>query len=114
MNDGKKGEPYLYPDPFIQLLGYMRVCSHLPYRQTEGVVRVHASKKVTNIPDYSTANMRAHCLDSTGIKVANKGEWIRHKWNGRRGHLKINVAVDIRKKKIRRDIFKELHILKNP
>jgi hypothetical protein len=35
-------------------------------------------------------------------------------YHGRRGHLKINVAVDIRKKKIRTDIFKELHILKNP
>jgi hypothetical protein len=23
MNDGKKDEPYLYPDPFTQLLGYM-------------------------------------------------------------------------------------------
>jgi hypothetical protein len=33
------------------------------------------------------------------MKVANRGERIRHKWNGRRGHLKINVAVDIRKKK---------------
>jgi hypothetical protein len=39
-------------------------------------------------------------LDSTGIKVANRGEWIRHKWNVRRGYLKIHVAVDIRKKKI--------------
>ena len=35
-----------------------------------------------------------------GIKVANRGEWIRHKWNVRRGYIKIHVAVDIRKKKI--------------
>jgi hypothetical protein len=34
MNDGMKGEPYLYPDSFIQFLGYMRVYFHLPYRQT--------------------------------------------------------------------------------
>jgi hypothetical protein len=39
-------------------------------------------------------------LDSTSIKVANRGGWIRHKWNVRRGYLKIHVAVDIRKKKI--------------
>jgi hypothetical protein len=39
-------------------------------------------------------------LDSTGIKVANRGEWIHHKWNVRRGYLKIHVPVDIRKKKI--------------
>jgi hypothetical protein len=34
------------------------------------------------------------------IKVANIGEWIRHKWNVRRGYLKIHVAVDIKNKKI--------------
>lgn len=39
-------------------------------------------------------------LDSTGIKVANRGEWIRHKCNVRRGYLKIYVAVDIRNNKI--------------
>ena len=38
-------------------------------------------------------------LDSTGIKVANRGEWIRHKWHVRKGYLKIHVAVDIKKKK---------------
>ena len=38
-------------------------------------------------------------LDSTGIKVANRGEWIRHKWHVRKGSLKIHVAVDIKKRK---------------
>ena len=38
-------------------------------------------------------------IDSTGIKVSNRGEWIRHKWNVKRGYLKIHVAVDIKKKK---------------
>ena len=39
-------------------------------------------------------------IDSTGIKVSNRGDWIRHKWHIRKGYLKIHVAVDIRKKKI--------------
>jgi len=41
-------------------------------------------------------------LDSTGIKVTNRGEWLpTHKWNVRKGYLKIHVvAVDIKKKKI--------------
>ncbi|MGC2384097.1 MAG: transposase, partial [Nitrososphaeraceae archaeon] len=51
MNHGKIGEPYDYPDSFMQLLGYMRIYFHLPYRQAEGVVIAHASTKV---PDYST------------------------------------------------------------
>ena len=39
-------------------------------------------------------------LDSTGIKVANRGEWMRHKWHVRKGYLKIHVSVDIKKKRI--------------
>jgi hypothetical protein len=41
-------------------------------------------------------------LDSTGIKVANRGEWMHHKWHdvGRKGYLKIHMAVDIKKKRI--------------
>jgi Transposase DDE domain len=115
MNHGKVGEPYNYPDSFIQLLGYMRAYFHLPYRQTEGVVIAHASK-VPCIPDYSTVSRRVNrleikineglgsdiviALDSTGIKVANRGEWMRHKWHVRKGYLKIHVAVDIKNKKI--------------
>ena len=116
MNEGKVGEPYDYPDSFMQLLGYMRAYFHLPYRQTQGVVIAHASKKVPGIPDYSTISRRINkleikinerlgndiviALDSTGIKVANRGEWIRHKWHVRKGYLKIHVAVDIKRKKI--------------
>ena len=36
----------------------------------------------------------------TGVKVINLGEWIRHKWNVKRGYLKIHVAVDIKKKRV--------------
>jgi len=39
-------------------------------------------------------------VDSTGIKVANRGEWIRHKWKSRRGFIKIHVAVDTTTKQI--------------
>ena len=116
MNHGKVGEPYDYPDSFIQLLGYMRVYFHLPYRQTEGVVISHASK-VPGIPHYSTISRRINkleikineklgndiviALDSTGIKVANRGGWMQqHKWHVRKGYLKIHVAVDIKKKRI--------------
>jgi IS5 family transposase len=116
MNRGKVGEPYNYPDSFIKLLGYMRAYFHLPYRQTEGVVIAHASTKLPCIPHYSTISRRINrleikineklgndiviALDSTGIKVANRGEWMRHKWHIRKGYLKIHVAVDIKKKRI--------------
>ena len=122
MNKNKEGRKFVYPDSFIKLLGYMRAYFHLPYRQTEGVVREHASNTLPSIPDYSNICRRINrldikisrhdksnlhnddyfviAIDSTGIKVTNRGEWIRHKWNVKRGYLKIHVAVDIKKKKI--------------
>ena len=121
MNKHKKGRKFVYQDSFIKLLGYMRVYFHLPYRQTEGVVREHASNTLPSIPDYSRICRRINrlnikiidddnsslhddnfviAIDSTGIKVTNRGEWIRHKWNVKRGYLKIHVAVDIKRKRI--------------
>ena len=122
MNQGKEGRKFVYPDSFIKLLGYMRAYFHLPYRQTEGVIREHASNTLPSIPDYSNINRRINrldikinnhdksnlqyddyfiiAIDSTGVKVTNRGEWIRHKWNVKRGYLKIHLAVDIKKKRI--------------
>ena len=124
MNKNKEGRKFVYPDSFIKLLGYMRAYFHLQYRQTEGVVREHASNTLPSIPHYSNISRRINrldikvnddddddksnlhddnfviAIDSTGIKVSNRGEWIRHKWNVKRGYLKIHVAVDIKKKRI--------------
>jgi len=122
MNKEKEGRKFVYPDSFVKLLGYMRAYFHLPYRQTEGVVREHASNTLPSIPDYSNISRRINrldikisdditksnlhddnfviAIDSTGIKVSKRGEWIRHKWNVKRGYLKIHVAVDIKKKRI--------------
>jgi hypothetical protein len=68
-NNGKKGAQYDYPNSFVQLLGYMRVYFHLPYRQTEGVVRAHAGKRLPAIPDYSTISRR---LNELNIKIKEK------------------------------------------
>ena len=126
MNHRKEGRKFVYPDSFIKLLAYMRIYFHLPYRQTEGVVREHASNTLPSIPDYSNINRRINkldikicdkdksvsvnngnnfviALDATGIKVTNRGEWLYHKWNlnkKKKGYLKIHVAVDIKKKRI--------------
>ena len=106
MNKNKEGRKFVYPDSFVKLLGYMRAYFHLPYRQTEGIVREHASNTLPSIPDYSNISRRINrldikisdditksnlhddnfviAIDSTGIKVSNRGEWIRHKWNVKR------------------------------
>ena len=122
MNKNKEGRKFVYPDSFIKLLGYMRAYFHLPYRQTEGVVREHASNTLPSIPDYSNISRRINrldikisddsiksnlhadnfviAIDSTGLKVTNRGEWIRHKRKVKRGYLKIHIAVDIKRKRI--------------
>ena len=122
MNKDKIGEPFHYPDTFLLLLGYAKAYFHLPYRQTEGITQGHAKGKVPSIPHYTTINRRINkldikikdnksnkefeydyliiAIDSNGIKVTNRGQWIRDKWGTRKGYLKIHIAVDIKSKKI--------------
>ena len=122
MNEDKVGEPFHYPNTFLLLLGYAKVYFHLPYRQTEGIAQGHAKGKVPSIPDYTTISRRINrldikindnkskefendyiviAIDSTGIKVTNRGQWMREKWNVRKkGYLKIHIAVDVKTKEI--------------
>jgi IS5 family transposase len=125
MNDNKKGKKYKFPDSFILIIGYIRVYFHLPYRQTEGIVKATVSKGLPTDkqPSYSQICRRTNklditsnrlddddddeeegiiiAIDSTGIKVTNRGQWMQDKWNiGKRGYLKIHVAVDIKTKEI--------------
>ena len=125
MNKDKVGEPFHYPNTFLLLLGYAKAYFHLPYRQTEGIAQCHAKGKVPSIPDYTTINRRINkldinikegnnknkefedeyiiiAIDSTGIKVTNRGQWMRDKWNtkNKKGYLKIHMTVNVKTKKI--------------
>jgi hypothetical protein len=118
MNDGKEGGRYVYPEIFVRLLGYMHLLFHLPYRQTEGFLKaLRRFDSRIEVPDYSTIDRRVNRLnvklsekdygndlviavDASGIKVSNRGDWMRHKWRMRRGYLKIHIAVDVKLKRI--------------
>ena len=39
-------------------------------------------------------------VDSSGVKVSNRGEWIRHKWKVRKGWIKVHIAVDVKTKEV--------------
>ena len=39
-------------------------------------------------------------VDSTGIKNSNRGEWIRVKWNVKRGFFKMHILVDVDTRRI--------------
>ena len=95
----------------------------MPFRQTEGIAQGHAKGKVPSIPDYTTISRRINrldikikdvdsknkefedeyiviAIDSTGIKVTNRGKWMKDKWNvKKKGYLKIHVAVNVKTKK---------------
>jgi hypothetical protein len=103
----------------------IRVYFHLPYRQTEGIIKATIGKSIPDYkqpPSYSQICRRTNKLDidinsgidgddgdvviiaedSTGIKVTNRGQWMQDKWNvkNKKGYLKIHVAVDIKTKQI--------------
>ena len=41
MNENKEGKKYRYPNSFILVIGYITIYLHLPYRQTEGIIKGH-------------------------------------------------------------------------
>lgn len=119
MNKNKEGKPYLYPNSFILAIGYIRTYFHLPYRQTEGIIKA-TGRSLPNHPCYEQICKRINklniddsnieidksediviAIDSTGIKVTNRGQWLRDKWSvKKKGYLKIHVAVHIKTKQI--------------
>jgi mRNA-degrading endonuclease RelE of RelBE toxin-antitoxin system len=39
-------------------------------------------------------------IDSTGIKVTNRGEWMRGKWKVRRGWIRVHAEIDVKTNQI--------------
>jgi len=111
VNTGKVGQPYLYPNSMIEFLAVLSPKFDL--RALEGIME-GISKKNHNFPiiSFSQISRRLNKLnlafpvkenpnimfeesevgaDASGIKVTNRGEWIRHKWNVKRGWIKVVV-----------------------
>lgn len=118
MNEGKEGARFRYPESFIKLLAVIHAYL-LPFRQLEGFTKALADHADgLKAPDYTTIWWRVSrmkvdldasiksdedvtiALDASGIKVSNRGEWIRKKWKVRRGFIKIHLAVDVKTKQI--------------
>jgi hypothetical protein len=120
MNEGKVGRRYEFPEPFIQHLMMLHIILKASYRSLEGMVR----KLSTYIPaiqpiDYTTIWKRGTkldlnlsdtiaesndpvviAIDSTGIKVTNRGEWMREVWKVHRGWIKVHIAVNVKTKEV--------------
>ena len=114
MNAGKVGALYEYPGPFMTFLGFTHIVLGIDYRGLEGFTRGLTRFISLQVPDYSTICRRVNALklmitetlldhegedvvvslDSSGIKVSNRGEWMRVKWKVCRGWVKVHLAVD--------------------
>ncbi|MCX6677518.1 MAG: IS5 family transposase [Methanothrix sp.] len=120
MNEGKVGRRYEFPEPFIQHLMMLHIILNASYRSLEGMVR----KLSTYIPaiqpiDYTTIWKRGTkldlelsdtivesnepvviAIDSSVIKVTNRGEWMREVWKVHRGWIKVHIAVNVKTKEV--------------
>jgi hypothetical protein len=120
MNENKNGKKYKFPDSFILAISHIRVYFQLPYRQTEGIIKA-TGKCLPDHPSYSQICRRVNKLDittsnrsnnnnnsiviavdSTGIKITNRGQWMYDKWDlgKKKGYLKIHVAVNTKTQEI--------------
>lgn len=109
MNYRKVGQPYFYPNSMIEFSG-MFYAKGFAYREIRGILR-GLSKRLHNFPIISFSQIRKRLknlplsfktkrknlkagVDGSGMKVSNRGEWIREKWDKRRGWIKVVIMGD--------------------
>ncbi len=109
LNHRKVGQPYVYPSSMIEFLGVLR-SKGFDLRSLEGVMRVFA-QRLGPFPVISFSQIRrriqqlplSFCAkskhlvvgsDGSGLKVSNRGEWMRQKWKVRRGWIKVVIMGD--------------------
>ena len=116
MNKNKVGRPYKYSESFIEFESKLQ--PYFDYRSIQGMCEA-LSDKVEGFPvnTYTNVFRRVNNLnlslpkidfdkpifvgnDGSGIKVSNRGEWMRQKWQVRRGWIKAVITMDVEKKKI--------------
>ncbi|MEM4160753.1 MAG: transposase, partial [Thermoplasmata archaeon] len=119
MNKTKRGRPYQYPQSLILFAAYVYVGLALSFRELEGFLRNLLKIAKRECPDYTTLFRRIRAIvpevgktlgnyrgrdviiavDAPGVKVTNRGEWMRKVYKReRKGWVKINASVDTENK----------------
>lgn len=120
MNRGKVGRPYKYAHSMMFFAAMCRSVIDTGYRQCEGLLKESWGDE--RAPSYATIWQRAGktlprfikdstfeppkdgvvrlAADSTGMKMGNRGEWLRVMWNVNRGFFKMHVLVDLDTRRI--------------
>jgi hypothetical protein len=105
MNKRKRGAPYKYSKTFIIFSSIIYTFLKMPYRQLEGFLgKISSHEPGLVVADYTTLHKRISkqelgidipendavvAVDSTGIKVTNRGDWMCEKHGTqRRGWLR--------------------------
>jgi hypothetical protein len=116
MNKNKVGRPYSYSNSFIEFEAKLQ--PYFDYRSIQGICQTF-SEIIPDFPvnNYSNACRRINAFeldlpdvdfdkpiyvgnDGSGIKVSNRGEWMRQKWQVRRGWIKAVITMDVENKKL--------------
>ena len=116
MNKNKVGRPYQYSNSFIEFESKLQ--PYFDYRSIQGICKA-LSEKINGFPvnHYTNACKRINNLDldlpdidldkpvyvgndGSGVKVSNRGEWMRQKWQVRRGWIKAVITMDVEGKKL--------------
>lgn len=111
LNACKVGQPYMYPNSMIEFLALLKA-KGFDLRSLQGIMSA-LSKRLGGFPviSYSQIRRRINTLkfvfkpknnhlitgsDGTGMKVSNRGEWMRQKWHVRRGWVKVVILGDVK------------------
>ena len=93
MNKNKRGCPFEYPCSFIEFAAFLQVGFNLPFRQLKGAFHPQSDNENED-EDVITA------IDATGMKITNRGEWIREKWKKKKGWIKVHIIIDVKTKEL--------------
>ena len=118
-NKGKVGRPFKYSDSMMSFIALWKATVGESYRDCWGYLGKAFGED--RAPDHTTVWRRTGnampvfehdpqftlkegvlrvAVDSTGIANSNRGEWIRVRWNVKRGFFKLHVLVDLDTRRI--------------
>ncbi len=121
MNRNKVGRPFKFSHGMMAFVAITRALLDISYRELEGYLdgswgHEHDIPEFTTIwkrigramPRFEAGDVSGTThgrvlrlvVDATGIALHNRGEWIRERWNVRRGFLKLHLLIDLDTRRI--------------
>jgi len=111
LNSCKIGQPFMYPVSMIEFLAILKA-KGFDLRALQGIMKA-LSNRLGSFPviSFSQIGRRIRKLplgfkakganlitgtDGTGMKVSNRGEWVRQKWKIKRGWVKVVILGDVK------------------